>query len=255
MEFLKMLPNLQTIEARSCGICTINYNYEHFQLRSLRRADFSHNKIDSITKHCFYALREGLRTLNLSSNNINQFITEAFSDLFNLEVLDLSNNVITNIQPTCFKDLLQLKELYFANNQLQILHFQRFSENHNLQILIVSSNHIKNLTFPGTVWKNLTTLDLSYNMINHLDREITAKYFPNLKNLIITDFAKLVQKSERFANYLIAYITFITLLILLIVFQLYCKPNSVNDPNTHPGPQSSSVAVESTVMNPIYGEL
>jgi Leucine-rich repeat (LRR) protein len=228
MEFLEHLPNLETIDARACGISTINFNYL-FHLDKVYTTDFSHNTIGSIEKYCFFAMRNGLRTLNLSNNVITNFAKETFYDLSKLEVLDLSNNLITNIQPTSFEDLHQLRELNFAKNQLQILHFQRFSKNQNLQILIVSTNNINNITFPEMVWKNLTTLDLSNNMIYQMGPNNASQHLPNLENLIFSkmfakteDLKKLIEKSELISKYVISYVAILTISELYILAQLYC---------------------------------
>jgi Leucine rich repeat/Leucine Rich repeat len=181
MEFLKYFPNLETIDARSCGISNIDYDAHinvsiSLLLDRLHSADFSHNQIENIEKNSFFSLQNGLQKLNLSNNIITHFSPEAFNFLRKLEILDLSNNSIAHIKLTSFKDLDQLKEFYFANNQLLGVQFNLFSYSRHLQILNFSSNQIEVLAFPATaaVWESLTTLDLSNNRIYHLDR--TTKF-------------------------------------------------------------------------------
>jgi Leucine-rich repeat (LRR) protein len=192
MGFLIYLPNLETIDARSCGISKINYDIQHIAgaeslyLNRLHRADFSHNKIERIEKHCFYSLQNGLKTLNLSNNIINNFANEAFYTLRYLEILDLSNNYISSISSFSFNDLDQLKEFYFANNRIQFLQFELFSKSPHVQIMNFSSNQIDRISLGSSVWWNMTFLDLSDNEILKMDTAIKRKYFPNLKNLILT---------------------------------------------------------------------
>jgi Leucine rich repeat len=182
MVFLVKLPNLETIDAKSCGITNINYDIhskageESLHLYRLHSADFSHNKIETIRKHCFYSLQYGLKTLNLSNNNIKNLAKDAFYDLKNLEILDLTNNNITDIKPNSFNDFNHLKNFYLANNRLRILHFQLFYNSQHLQIMNFSSNQIENITYPKIVWRKMKTLDLSNNMIHQMSSEC----FPNL---------------------------------------------------------------------------
>jgi BspA type Leucine rich repeat region (6 copies) len=215
-DFLVSKPNLETIDARSCGISQIYLYIEDFHLYNLHTAIFSHNKIESIGIYCFYSLK-GLKTLNLSNNIITKFGEGAFNFLRKLEILDLSNNFITYIDSSSFKHLYQLKEFYFANNQLQHLRFELFYNSPHLKIMNYSSNKIEKVTFFEIVWENMTILDLSNNLISQLDPNTTAKYFPNLKwsgtpqtsNVTI---AELIEKTERATRFLIFFITIITIL-------------------------------------------
>jgi Leucine-rich repeat (LRR) protein len=234
--------NLETIDARSCEINSISFNVHavitlfqmeiykwQFYLNHLHRVDYSHNKIKTMKKYCFYSLRNGLKTLNISNNIITDFAPEAFFNLTKLETLDISNNNISKIKPTSFDDLYQLKEFYFANNKLQILHFVLFKHSQVLQILNVTFNQIINVTIPiNSAWKTVTKLDLSNNRVN-LDPNLLSKHFPNLsifpetpEKVLTTrllmpkyEYAELVEKSERVAMYLICTITAFTILILI----------------------------------------
>jgi Leucine-rich repeat (LRR) protein len=287
MNFLVNLTNLETIDARSCGIKNINYDIHiiagktGLYLNSLHRADFSHNKIESIEKNRFYSLKNGLKTLNLSNNVIENFATEAFYNLKNLENLDLSNNNITHINPTSFKDLKQLKEFNLANNHLQILYFELFSNSGKLQIMNFASNQIDEFNFATSVWRSMITLDLSNNKIFLMDPYIKSYRFPNLKNLILSKTTKkpnilptptnqpndtkqkanetttehdaLIKKSERTAIFLYLYITIITTLILFIVFQLYCTSKRAN--NSQHKSQPTTTNVDQVEINPIYSHM
>jgi Leucine-rich repeat (LRR) protein len=282
MNFLTFLPNLETIDARSCEISKINYDIhiiagaERLYLNRLHTADFSHNKIESIEKNCFFSLQNGLKTLNLSNNIITKFAEEAFYTLRNLEILDLSNNNISSINFYSFRDLDQLKEFYFANNRLRVLHFELFSNSRHVQMMNFSSNWIENVTCGSSVWQKLTTLDFSENKIFHMDTDTKRKCFPNLKNLVFTSKPslpnqpinepsnstppesdtstnELAKKGKRTEIFLFSYITLITILILIIVFQLYRTQNQHNK-NQHKS-QSSTINVNKVEMNPIYARM
>jgi Leucine-rich repeat (LRR) protein len=285
MNFLTQLPNLETIDARSCGISKINYNIpiiaggESFHLERLDRADFSHNKIEGIEKFCFYSLQNGLTTLNLSNNIITKFAEEAFYNLKVLEILDLSNNNISSIILNSFKDLGQLKEFYFANNQLRVLHCELFSKSLHMQIMNFKSNQIERITCSRSVWQKMSTLDFSENKILQMNIDIKNKCFPNLKNLFFTskpslpnrpdnepsnnttqqsdsstnEYSELAKKGKLTEIFLFSYITLITILILIIVFQLYRTQNQHNK-NQHKS-QSSTTNADQVEMNPIYARM
>jgi Leucine-rich repeat (LRR) protein len=287
MNFLIKLPNLETIDARSCGIKNINYDIhiitgvKSLHLDRLHTADFSHNKIEYIGENRYYSLQYGLKTLNLSNNVITNFATEAFYFLKNLENLDLSNNNITHINPASFKDLKQLKEFNLTNNHLPILDFELFCNSIQLQIMNFGSNQIDEIFFATSIWRNMTTLDLSNNKISTMDPNTTSKHFPNLKNLILrkttnkpdilttptnqpnditqestlptTEHDDLIKKSKHTEIFLYLYITIITTLILFIVFKLICTPKRAN--NSQHKSQPSTTNADQVEINPIYAHM
>jgi Leucine-rich repeat (LRR) protein len=252
--------DLETVDARSCGISQIDLDIyienelQYFYLHKLHTANFPHNKIESIENYCFFSLQYGLQTLNLSNNIITNIEYKAFHHLAKLEILDLSNNLITYIISSSFQHLYQLKEFYFANNQLQVLQFELFKNSRLLQIMNFSYNKIAQISFFETVWENIKILDLSNNTISQLDPNTTSKYFPNLKSSETSKdiIAKLIEKSECAESFLIAYITIITILILIIIYQLCCGPERVCFARNKSHSQPSTTAVESVNMNPIY---
>jgi Leucine-rich repeat (LRR) protein len=192
MVFLNTLPNLETIDANTCGIQEIDYDLRtsnsavSYFLRHLHTLDVSSNNISNIKENCFFSLQM-LKTLNLSNNVISYFAPEAFHHLWILEVLDLSNNSITHINETSFRDLARLEEFSLANNRLQMLNFHLFSNSSHLRTLNFHANHIVMLNYSTTIWKYTSVLDLSNNLIFKPDNIKTInEQFPHLRILNIS---------------------------------------------------------------------
>jgi Leucine-rich repeat (LRR) protein len=202
MVFLNNYPNLETIDANTCGISQIDYNL-HIQgsqnsifLKSLHTLDLSHNNITYIIPNCFYSLLHSLKTLILSHNIITQFAPQAFHHLRVLENLDLSNNNVTFISEKCCKDLQQLKNFSIANNNLHSLHFDLFVNSTWLQTLNFRNNNITMINFnTSPVWSNLMILDLNNNPKNESEQFPIFKHL-NL-NVPLSQFSRSVEINDK----------------------------------------------------------
>jgi Leucine-rich repeat (LRR) protein len=189
MLFLNYFPNLETINANTCGIREIDYNLHttnppaSFFLNNLHTVDLSNNNIEFIKGYCFNSLQSALRTLNLSSNVITHFAPEAFFYLNQLEILDLSNNLISFIPQDSFKDLHKLKEISIANNKLRRLDFDLFINSKELLAMNFRENKFETTEYSTSVWKKLTSLDLD---LSSIVIEKIKKQFPKL---IISNFS------------------------------------------------------------------
>jgi Leucine-rich repeat (LRR) protein len=71
-------------------------------------------------------LVEKLKSLNFSSNKLENLAAAMFSGAAGLEVLNLSNNLISGISLTAFQGLNNLKELYLDRNKITKLDGQVF---------------------------------------------------------------------------------------------------------------------------------
>lgn len=165
------------------------------QLPFLTELDVSYCKFSSIDKSTFSGL-SALRFLNLSGNSIQDIAEDAFSDrnMSNLASIDLSHNNLKGPLPkTLFRKSEGLEGVTLSNNpSLQVLDKDFFLGLDNifrlemsncgfktlddslfrdlvkLSILNLSGNLIQRLK-PGVLNKYITRLDLSQNLISHLD--------------------------------------------------------------------------------------
>uniref|UniRef100_H2XMU3 LRRNT domain-containing protein n=1 Tax=Ciona intestinalis TaxID=7719 RepID=H2XMU3_CIOIN len=154
---------------------------------SIRALDFSHNKLATFPRDVL-KLIIGLKTLNLSNNEIVITIQDLQTPLFNrnLRVLDLSNNRIAYVTPALFSSLRNLMRLHLHGNSLTIfsLHFVVYSP--YLKELTLQNNEIANLANDSfTTLGNLRSLNLSRNRISHID----SGAFAGLLNLEILDLS------------------------------------------------------------------
>ncbi|KAK6197051.1 uncharacterized protein RJT21DRAFT_123470 [Scheffersomyces amazonensis] len=148
---------------------------------------------DPMTASSFGLLYSNLKSLDLSYNTLNDLTSIKFPS--SLEYLNLSNNNIINLNNSTFnwKNLTNLKYLNLSNNTLVSFNlFNTISSNefiekeeYNLQKIDLSGNNLINLNFLSSkacvLFKNLTTIDLSRNLISDL-----VKFTGSLRSINLT---------------------------------------------------------------------
>lgn len=127
--------------------------------------DLSNNNIEIILNEAFRNLNYML-TLNISRNKIESFNPKSFliSDSRNniLQELDLSNNKLIELSSE-LNDLPKLKRLHLQNNNLSKMADDCFMNLKNLEYLNLRNNRLSFLNLTLTNLKMLQTLDISYN--------------------------------------------------------------------------------------------
>ncbi|XP_078374468.1 uncharacterized protein LOC144658016 [Oculina patagonica] len=162
----------------SCNLSTLPVGV-FSNLSSLRTLDLSSNNIQNPTGDEFVPIKQ-LRLLEFSSNDFKNITTGFFSHLKSLTVLYLDSNDIQNLTAGVFSNLANLTRLSLRSNNIQNLHKDVFFNLSRLYDLDLSSNNIQNFT--GDVFsplKSLTFLNLSSNKIQYL----SADQFSMLKGL------------------------------------------------------------------------
>ncbi|XP_055608800.1 leucine-rich repeat-containing G-protein coupled receptor 4-like [Uranotaenia lowii] len=91
---------------------------------ALKALQISRNRLNTISRNLRYL--EGLTSLDLSQNEIEQVDLDVFSKMVHLKKLDLSVNRITSIDSSPDLTLTMLKDLMISHNLLQ--EFPRFPE-------------------------------------------------------------------------------------------------------------------------------
>lgn len=161
------MPNLQVINLDHNQITTIEplaFN----NLKQLQQLFLDHNKLQKISielAHLFF-----LTKLGLANNLIEKIATNAFRDLWRLEIVDLSHNRLVGLPDDLFAPL-QAHEIYKRNYSGM-----------NLTFLDVSNNGIVHLplSFFNNL-KKLQLLDISNNPF---------KPTPGYKNAILKKMAE-----------------------------------------------------------------
>ncbi|CAJ1054216.1 amphoterin-induced protein 2-like [Xyrichtys novacula] len=148
-----------------------NLSVPHFDLPSYAtRLDLSHNALTALPVDWISQPFDGLATLILNRNYINQIEVNAFVVTPHLLQLDLSLNRLTVLNSSIFTGLKELKELLLFGNQITQINPGAFSNLYSLKRLYFSGNRLED--FPFSLWqepegpRNLTFLDLSNNRLS-----------------------------------------------------------------------------------------
>jgi Leucine-rich repeat (LRR) protein len=129
---------------------------------------------------------QNIKSLDISSNSIQEMHRNFFCDFHKLSFLNLSSNQINNLTNFQFASspikncVFSMSYLILTSNQLNFLPFSFFSNFVNLKVLRLNKNSIsfiENFVFSNL--KQLDMLDLSENKIQSIQPEL----FDNLQNL------------------------------------------------------------------------
>ena len=131
----------------------------------------------------------GLKTLDLSWNQIETIHETAFNGLSGLKMLLLENNQIRELPSNLLNSLSQLETFNIRNNFLESLNGSFFANNQNILQLDFSNNLIMSLD-GNLLAQNEKVLDIDFND-NHINA-IGRSFFSNLNNLTLL----LLQRNE-----------------------------------------------------------
>ena len=146
----------------------------HFHIRlknSLRSLDISGNGFSNL--YGLYIYLEKLENLSISDNYCTHISTDFFTNCPNTKFLDISNNKLgpflkNDTYGTVLKPLTKLVDLDLSNNWIEILSTKVFAYSSSLEIIRLSSNRIKTISFEFEHMKNLSGLYLTQNEISTL---------------------------------------------------------------------------------------
>jgi Leucine-rich repeat (LRR) protein len=112
-----------------------------------------------------FADLDGLESLNLADNFIQDILEDAFQGLGNLKGLYLYKNQLDFLRSGVFHYLVNLEELFLDENYLEVLPEGLFEKNSKLKKLIVNGNNILAMS-PKLLSpiKSLVNLDLAKNL-------------------------------------------------------------------------------------------
>ena len=141
-----------------------------FDLSGLLGLSLSDNRIASITKEWFMALK-ALRYLNLDANLLTRLPGDVFMGIAHtLTTLKLNNNRFTRVPRQSIRKLSRIQSLHLCYNQITKVHARSFNESGTLITLDLSHNKIKDVSARAFVGlKCIIKLDLRYNELITLD--------------------------------------------------------------------------------------
>lgn len=162
--------SLSTRSSKKCG-------------KNLRTIDFSSNNIDNLPAAVYSGLGK-LTHLYLNDNKMNFIADRALEGLISLAAIDLHNNLLSSLPPELFNEARNVQEIHLQNNTINVLAPDIFSELSQLLLLDLSHNLLTADWINGGTFKRLKRLvylDISYNRI----AKIEPTMFKDLHNLEI----------------------------------------------------------------------
>lgn len=177
VSLFRPLENLQILFLSYANLDAINNQWFTTNLR-LNSLTMASNRI-SVSADSFVGL-EGLRTLDLAYNTIDDIPSQAFAPLQNLQHLYLTGNNFTELQADSFPDLRSLETLDIRENPIAVVNNGAFRGLGNLNVLTMSNCRLQQLhsnSFEGL--GNLTLLSLDFNRIEELPPSVFVP-LPNL---------------------------------------------------------------------------
>ncbi|XP_067145334.1 uncharacterized protein [Centruroides vittatus] len=149
--------------------------------KNLRNLMLGLNMLTSLSPAVFYHLSR-LEVLQLSFNNLQQLPKDIFKRMSSLSKLDLAGNNLQYIHQDTFLPLINLKEVRLRYNNITNLPERNpFGTSRYLNVLLLNNSGLK--AFPNIDWSNhnLTLVDLSHNKI----REVTLPVFTKNRTEIL----------------------------------------------------------------------
>ncbi|KAK5976118.1 ELRR (Extracellular Leucine-Rich Repeat) ONly [Trichostrongylus colubriformis] len=167
--WLAMSDNLHTLTVKNTKLHSIS---TVSQLRVLRSAKLSGNKIDDIGKHLLVS--SDIYDIDLSRNKITSFAPHTFSLCTELRVLDLSHNPIEVLPHRPFSRNSKLKWLKLSGTQIKELLPENFVGLTSLKSLALSYSPLQSIApFAFLPLKSLKTLDLEATNISAIPLAVT----------------------------------------------------------------------------------
>jgi Leucine-rich repeat (LRR) protein len=157
-----------------------NFSFQFLQIELL---ELSNNQIEVAAEKAFDKI-EGLRSLDVSNNQINEIEVSYLTDL---EVLDLSRNKLNTIEASLLMNMTKLKYLALFYNSIEAIDRLAFSTNSDLRYLDLSGNKLKSVNF-GLDLKWLVSFNLNENDIVNMASDV----FSNLTSVKIL----MIEKNE-----------------------------------------------------------
>ncbi|XP_040574912.1 chaoptin [Lepeophtheirus salmonis] len=182
--------DLQYLNLENNNLHDLPRNLLHKNVHSsLIDVRLAHNRISIIKTGTFVSLKE-LQTIDLSGNSIVILESTGFFNLKNLFTLILSHNYINQIDPKTFSNLLNLQKLDMSYNKLTKFEFDSFDNctkhvNNPLHLDLSHNqiDYIQEAVFSKTASPIISELDVSYNILTRIPKEIFKSIVDHLKIL------------------------------------------------------------------------
>lgn len=149
-------PNLQYLSLSNMGV--IFFSSHTFENHAYKLTEFRFSNNPEVSTFPVGSMKHlrNIKKLTWSGNVLDVFPSLAIRDLVHLEMFDISANNIRILEDGCFSGVTEhLQELNLSRNRLMTISILR--------------------EFTRTRWKELTSLDLSFNQVAILDHSLFEK--------------------------------------------------------------------------------
>ena len=168
------------------------YSETFANLTGLRTLNLSYNELSGLPEDVFDSLGDSLTELNLSGNDFssNSLPAEVFDGLTVLQKLYLHRSGLASLEEDLFDGLTGLQWLYLYGNSLTSLEEDLFDGLTGLQRLYLNDNDFSSNSLPADVFDGLTALQILYlhrNGLASLDADIFDPLGESLTTLALSD--------------------------------------------------------------------
>ncbi|XP_026324903.1 toll-like receptor 3 [Hyposmocoma kahamanoa] len=164
------------------GLSTIGKLPENQHVETL---NFSSNAIQTYWPDPFSQIRK-LKRLSFAHNDLTEITPDLFTNIDQLEDLDLSYNKLYDFNPLDFKYLARVKKFNLQSNQLKKIPLEALQSMISLEDLDLSKNNIYDLLLQKK--DNLPMLKI-LNLSGNRIRSITRDSFPDSNNIELVDLS------------------------------------------------------------------
>jgi Leucine-rich repeat (LRR) protein len=160
--------------------------FKTFEIKNVKITRFLVEKCDKITSLTGNEFKDGLKLeyLKIFETSLKEIHQKSFENLENLKTLNLSSNQIEFLDKNAFKYLSSLRNLNLANNKLRCLPENILMGTTKLNTIVINNNYLEFIDFHQFKYTNITKANFKDNSCISLDRNITAEELMNLTNLL-----------------------------------------------------------------------
>ena len=197
-ELSREFEKLEEIVAVSTNLNVLEFD-DFLPDNKIKFLNVSGNKISKIDSRVTLRL-SNLETLDLSNNFFREFIPTVFNNLKKLKFLSVSHNRLSKLDDILLEYLLSVETLKFDHNKIEEIVGNFDKIDFKWKKLHLQHNQLK--TFPPSLAKSLSYLDLSTNLLHEVNLENSSviELFVKKNELEILTINKTLEKLDASEN-------------------------------------------------------
>lgn len=185
--FLQSCQRINSLDATYAGLPNLELTALN-QMSELIALNLMHNDWRYISKDSLNGtVQQKLTTIKINQNRIKEIEPRTFSDLTRLQAVDLSANEVTRLETKTFNNLPNLTKLHLCRNKISVIDSGALTDLPQLRDIDLSFNKLSEFNVQFIVNRethNPLRLNLSHNQISHLKlRDGAADVILNVTSL------------------------------------------------------------------------